>query len=248
MIQVLSRCVEILKYVGDRPDGINPADLSRAMKLKYTTVYNLVQSLEQEKLLERDKNNNLRLGILATRLHERRWRNACLHIIEERMRDLERRYDSAMTYSYYNNGQLLGRAFENGILRKMPQVLNMYDTVSGVAHAAFLPVVERRLLLERNRFNNQDATRWRDANEFVGAVENCRKRHFAVLPYEQYGRIGIPQFCENRLIGVITLKLRDAADKEWLALLKRTELLSRVRLEGFNMDDGESKEISENGF
>jgi|GEM_PF-4806001 DNA-binding IclR family transcriptional regulator len=244
MVQALSRCVEILKYVGDRPAGVNPADLSRAMNLKYTTVYNLVQSLEREKLLERDRNNKLRLGIMNTMLHGRRWQNACLFVIEDRMRGLAQRYDCTMTYSYYDNGQLLGRAFENGVLRDIPRVLNMYDTVSGVVHAAFLPVTERRLLLERNRFNNQENTRWHDANEFVKAVEHCRKRHFAVLPYEQYGRVGIPQFCENQLVGVITMEFKNASDKEWLALLKRTQLLSRVRLESFNATESENKEIS----
>lgn len=244
MVQALTRCVEILKYVGDHPSGVNPADLSRAMNLKYTTVYNLVQSLEGEKLLERDGSGNLRLGALATVLHDRRWHNACLHVIEERMRELDRRYDCSMTYSYYNNGQILGRSFENGFLRAAPHVLNMYNTVSGIVHAAFLPVNERRFLLERNRFNNQESTHWHDANEFVEAVEKCRKRHFAVLPHEQRGRVGIPQFCENRLVGAITLGLRNASDKEWLAILKRTELLSRVRLEGFYMENSENKEIS----
>ncbi len=244
MVQALSRCVEIMKYVGDRPNGVNPADLSRAMNLKYTTVYNLVQSLEREKLLERDASNNLRLGILVSKLHEQRWLNACQHVIIEKMRDLDRKYDCAMTYSYYNNGQLLGRTFENGFLKEAPSVLNMYETVSGIAHAAFLPVNERRYLLERNRFSSQDATRWHDTNEFVESVEKCRKTHFAVLPYEPRGRVGIPQFCENKLVGVITLAIKDVSDKDWLALLKRTEMLSRVRLDGFYMDSNEHKEIS----
>ena len=68
MVQSVERCAEILSCVAEHPEGMTLGRVAEAMGLKYPTVYNLVMSLTECGLLEKDAENILypgrQLGVL----------------------------------------------------------------------------------------------------------------------------------------------------------------------------------------
>ncbi len=247
MIQALSRCVDILKHVAEKPDGIKIADLARIMDLKYTTVYNLIQSLIQEGLLEYDENEVLRLGKLVTTLHRRRFTTAGRQAVVEKMRGLNRNYQCSLTFSQYQNGKVIGRLNSNtskgGFIHTSSGALEYFNTVSGVAHTAFLPVRERDILIKENQFDDKAVKRWGDYSTFEKAVRECRERGYALLPFEKMERVGVPLYCDGRFFGVLTISLTENNPEQWREALKDLSDLQELKLADFADDPYNLNEI-----
>ncbi|NLK84183.1 MAG: helix-turn-helix domain-containing protein [Lentisphaerae bacterium] len=238
MIQSLSKCMDILNHVGSCSAGAKIADLCKALNLKYPTVYNLVQSLISVQLLERTEDGVLKLGVGSTVLHHQRLNNALRDAIRQKMLLINEHYpNSILTFSQYSAGRILGVFFieETGShVRDCDSIFKIYQTVSGVAHAAFLPKKQAQELLSCNQFAENDAEMWGDF-KVEDSIAICRKNGYAILPWEKRERIGIPLFYDRQFFGVLTWAGKNISDSDWKLMLKKVPELSFVELENFRI-------------
>ena len=155
MVQSVKRCAEILKCVSLDPEGTTLGGVADAVGLKYTTVYNLVMSLVECGLLEKDAENLLypgrQLGVLnASRLH-----SAYLRQLKQIAAELEGHpREHTIAFSVIRNFRMEGIAHK-GLREKQLKFgrydFHLFDTVAGIVFFSFLPEKDRRLLMERNR-------------------------------------------------------------------------------------------------
>ena len=88
MVQSVERCAEILNCVAEHPEGMTLGRVAEAMGLKYPTVYNLVMSLTECGLLEKDAENILYPGRQLGVLNACRLRSAYIRQLKRMASDL----------------------------------------------------------------------------------------------------------------------------------------------------------------
>ena len=241
MVQSVKRCAEILRCVSLDPEGTTLGGVADAVGLKYTTVYNLVMSLVECGLLEKDAENLLypgrQLGVLnASRLH-----SAYLRQLKQIAAELEGHpREHTIAFSVIRNFRMEGIAHK-GLREKQLQVgrydFHLFDTVAGIVFFSFLPEKDRRLLMERNRNAPEFRSCWGSEERLRKAVELCRKNGYSLHPMDrpEFARIGVPVFADGHLFGALTWGWTPPEKKEIesvLHLLRNLpELSAEIKLE-----------------
>ena len=230
--------MDILKIVADSPDGVRLADIARGMKLKYTTVYNLVNSMMREGMICRGKGHVLLPGPMVTELHRRRRHGELIRHARAVMLSLIERYPEAdLTYSRFTGAQItafLNRSQDlKGDIRAAESVLPPYRTVAGLVFLAFLPEEEAAVLRADFPFSERSRGDWGTEHALEEAVRLCRERRYARLPFDppEMSRIGIPMFHKGRLSGALTCTCLHLGVEEEKRLLNELMGLSDVVLE-----------------
>ena len=223
--------MDILKMISEYPDGIKISELTRNLNLKYTTVYNLVMSMEKEKMISRDSGSNkLFLGIQLSEFHRARMNGKFLLHARKFMELIQEKYpDSNLTYSQFRNNSviaLLNRSTDfAGMIRDTKSPLPIYQTVAGIVFLAFLPETDSRNLRLAFPLNPQLLELWGGESVLEETVRLCRTRNYAQLPFDPpyLTRIGIPLFCRGQLTGALT------CSRENITVPQREHLIRQLR-------------------
>lgn len=137
-IQVISRAIKILKILGDYPDGLPLAQLSKKIGLHRSTVHRIVSSLEEEQFIAPGRNGgNIKLGLALAMLGK----NVSIDLRTEMrpfMEKLLAMIDETVDLSIFcaNKGMTLERAYATHILQVVENIgatFPLHSTASGKA-------------------------------------------------------------------------------------------------------------------
>lgn len=142
-VQVITRAVNILKILGNYPDGLNLTDLSKEIELPRSTVHRIVSSLESNGFIAWDKKNGrVRLGIAIAILGKSfnvDLRNEIRPFMETLLAKLNETVDFAILYG--DHGLLLDRLDASHLLKVAVAPgteFDLYCTASGKAMLSML--------------------------------------------------------------------------------------------------------------
>ena len=210
MVQSVRRCAEILECVSDHPEGATLSEVAAAVGLKYTTVYNLVISLEACGLLEKDAENILFPGRQLGVLNACRLRSAYIRQLKRLAVDLAAYpREHTIAFSVIRDYRMEGIAHK-GLREKQLKFgrydFHLFDTVAGIVFFAFLPEKDQLQLLERNRNVPEFGPCWGSEERLWKAVEFCRRNGYSLHPMDnpEFARIGVPVFADGHLLGALT--------------------------------------------
>lgn len=225
MVQTVERCSRILRLVAHSPGGMKLSDVAEQMELKYTTVYNLADSLLRSGMLEK-ADGRFFPGPAVGELDFFRRRHRYLSgMTREILRLGKYSRPHSFVFSVPHGTQihaLLWKECSEREPRRVLQFLPPLDSVAGMVMLAFLPPKAAAALREAHRSDPVFRNKWggseRKLNE---CVARCRETGYAELPYEAPDvlRIAVPVFADGKLIGALTWTRRTEDRSEREAML-----------------------------
>ncbi len=224
MIQSLERAVNILRLVAESGDGIRLCDLSRACKMNRNTVFNLADTLVNERMLAKTPEGEYVIGDMIRELAEGQKHNDYLEMVERTLRELHLKYPG--TYIYYSElgrSDIIGKLhFSQDNPRKAVYTegitLNPYITVSGLIFSAFAPSESLIDLRAKNPFEYFGLNAWGSIDKFHERVEITRKNGYSETPSlvsPSDFKIGLPVWKQpGDLRGAVTFHLKGAENSD----------------------------------
>ena len=188
MIQSLERAAKILRLVADSGDGIRLCDLARACEMKRNTIFNLADTLVNERLLAKTDSGKYIIGDMILKLAGGQKRNSYLLIVEKELRELHLKYPgSEIYYSELGNADIIARfrfdpANPGKAIYPDGMSLNPYFTVAGLAFFAFAPEESLLSLRSRNPFEYHGLSAWGSMDKFLAQLAAARKNGYAETP------------------------------------------------------------------
>jgi DNA-binding IclR family transcriptional regulator len=220
MIQSLERAVKILKLVEQSGDGIRLCDLARACKMNRNTIFNLADTLVNERMLAKTPEGKYVIGDLMLELAGGQKRNNYMKVVEKELCELHLRYpDASIYYSELGNSDIFSKLYFDS---KNPgrakylddNTLNPYLTVAGLAFFAFAPEERLVSLRAKNPFEYHGVNAWGNMDDFMRQVGSARKKGYAETPRLTLltdFKVGIPVWTlTGNMAGAITFLLRNS--------------------------------------
>ena len=234
MIQSLERAVNILRLVAESGDGIRLCDLSRACKMNRNTVFNLADTLVNERMLAKTPEGKYVIGDLMLELAGGQKRNNYMRIVENELCELHLRYpDASIYYSELGNSDIISKLYfdiKNPGRAKYPddKTLNPYLTVAGLAFFAFTPEERLVSLRAKNTLEYHGINAWGYMANFIRHVGSAEKKGYAETPRLTLltdFKVGIPVWTlTGNMAGVITFHLHNGKG------LNEREILGKIMI------------------
>ena len=237
MVQSVERCAEILNCVAEHPEGMTLGRVAEEMGLKYPTVYNLVMSLTECGLLEKDAENILYPGRQLGVLNACRLRSAYIRQLKRMASDLAGYpREHTIAFSVIRDHRMEGIAHK-GLREKQLKFgrydFHLFDTVAGIVFFAFLPEKEQKELMKWNKDAPEFKSCWGTEERLWKAVELCRENGYSLHPMDkpEFARIGVPVFADGRLFGALTWGWTPPEKQEIERVIRRLRNLPELSAE-----------------